>query len=126
MSQLQGLVDGALNLHPSIRGTGIVNIKGIQLYFKLRKGLKPLLTELENEEYARNAIERHKNRMKFDRETGGLEYAVVRYENVTRGIIPITNKLYLLIALDVELAEFDNLILKKIIPLVRKYKPKLV
>ena len=55
--QLQELVESALNTHRSIRGISTVNINGVQIYFKLRKGLKPLLTEIENEEYACNAIE---------------------------------------------------------------------
>jgi hypothetical protein len=48
--QLQELVESALNTHGSIRGIGVVDINGVQIYFKLRKGLKPLLTEIENEE----------------------------------------------------------------------------
>jgi hypothetical protein len=70
--QLQELVESALNAHGSIRGIGVVDINGMQIYFKLRKGLKPLLTEIENEEYARYAIDRHKNRIKFDGATGGI------------------------------------------------------
>ena len=41
---------------------------------------------VKNEEYARNAIERHKNRIKFDAASGGLDYAIVRYKNVIRGM----------------------------------------
>jgi hypothetical protein len=118
---LEELVESALNTHRSIRGIGMVDINGVQIYFKLRKGLKLLLTEIENEEYARNAIERHKNRIKFDGATGGLDYAIVRYENVIRGIIPITEELYLLMAFDIELVEFDEIIKKRLIPLVKRY-----
>jgi hypothetical protein len=120
-SQLQQLVESALKTHRSIRGIGVVDIKGVQIYFKLRKGLKPLLTEIENEEYASNAIERHRNRIKFDGATGGLDYAIVRYENVIRGIVPITQELYLLMAFDTELVEFDEIITKKLIPLIKRY-----
>ena len=119
--QLEELVESALNTHQSIRGIGVVDINGVQIYFKLRKGLKPLLTEIENEEYARNTIERHKNRIKFNGATGGLDYAIVRYENVIRGIIPITEELYLLMAFDIELVEFDEIITKRLIPLVKRY-----
>lgn len=120
-SQLQQLVESALKTHRSIRGIGVVDIKGVQIYFKLRKGLKPLLTEIENAEYASNAIERHRNRIKFDGATGGLDYAIVRYENVIRGIVPITQELYLLMAFDTELVEFDEIITKKLIPLIKRY-----
>jgi hypothetical protein len=119
--QLEELVESALNTYQSIRGIGVVDINGVQIYFKLREGLKPLLTEIENEEYARNAIQRHKNRIRFDRATGGLDYAIVRYENVIRGIIPITQELYLLMAFDIELVEFDEIITKRLMPLVKRY-----
>jgi hypothetical protein len=119
--QLQQLVESALKTHRSIRGIGVVDIKGVQIYFKLRKGLKPLLTEIENEEYASNAIERHRNRIKFDGATGGLDYAIVRYKNVIRGIVPISQELYLLMAFDTELVEFDEIVTKKLIPLIKRY-----
>ena len=95
---LKELVEKALNQHESIRGIGIVEVNGTQVYFKLRGGLTPLLTDVENQEYASHAIDRHKNRIRFDGKTGGLEYGVVKYEKVIRGIIPITDQFYLLMA----------------------------
>jgi hypothetical protein len=124
-TRLQKLVQDALKKHKSIRGIGVVDINGVQIYFKLRRGLRPLLTEEENEEYARNAIERHKNRIKFDSKTGGLDYAIVRYANVIRGIIPITQELYLLMAFDIETDEFDKIIVQKLIPLLESYRASL-
>jgi hypothetical protein len=50
-----------------------------------------------------------------------LDYAIVRYENVIRGIIPITQELYSLMAFDIELIEFDEIIAKRLIPLVKRY-----
>jgi len=123
--QLQQLVESALKTHQSIRGIGVVDINGVQIYFKLRKGLRPLLTEIENEEYARNAIERHKNRIKFDAASGGLDYAIVRYKNVIRGIVPIDQELYLLMAFDTELVEFDEIVTKKLIPLIKRHAAEL-
>ncbi len=72
---LKELVEKALNQHESIRGIGTVGVNGTQLYFKLRGGLTPLLTDVENQEYASHA-DRHKNRIRFDGKTGGLEYGV--------------------------------------------------
>jgi len=123
--QLQQLVESALKTHQSIRGIGVVDINGVQIYFKLRKGLRPLLTEIENEEYARNAIERHKNRIKFDAASGGLDYAIVRYKNVIRGIVPIDQELYLSMAFDTELVEFDEIVTKKLIPLIKRHAAEL-
>jgi hypothetical protein len=104
--QLEELVESALNAHRSIRGIGVVDVNGVQIFFKLRKGLK------ENEEYTRNAIER-------------LDYAIVRYENVIRGIIPIAQELYLLMAFDSELIEFDEIIKKRLTPIVKRYAARL-
>jgi hypothetical protein len=119
---LKELVEKALNQHKSIRGIGIVDVNGTQVYFKLREGLTPLLTDVENQEYASHAIDRHKNRIRFDGKTGGLEYGVVKYEKVICGIIPITDQFYLLMAFDIEEDNFDDIISKKIIPLVWNFE----
>jgi hypothetical protein len=119
---LKQLVENALYQHKSIRGIGIVDVNGVQVYFKLRTGLTPLLTEAENQEYASRAIDRHKNRRRFDGKTGGLEYGIVKYGKVIRGIIPITDQFYLLMAFDIEEDNFDEIISKKIVPLVWTYR----
>ena len=59
---LKALVEKALNQHESIRGIGIVEVNGTQVIFKLRGGLTPLHTDVENQEYSSHAIDRHKNR----------------------------------------------------------------
>ena len=59
---LKELVEKAFNQHESIRGIGIVGVNRTQIYFKLRGGLTPLLTDVENQEYASHVIHRHKNR----------------------------------------------------------------
>ena len=119
---LKQLVENALCQHKSIRGIGIVDVNGVQVYFKLREGLTPLLTDEENQEYASHAIDRHKNRRRFDDKTGGLEYGIVKYEKVVRGIIPSTDQFYLLMAFDIEEDNFDEIISKKIVPLVWAYR----
>jgi hypothetical protein len=40
---------------------------------------------------------------------------------VIRGIVPITQELYLLMAFDTELVEFDEIVIKKLIPLIKRY-----
>lgn len=92
-----------------------MDVNGVQVYFKLREGLTPLLTDAVNQEYASHAIDRHKNRRRFEDKTGGLEYGIVKYEKVIRGIIPITDQFYLLMAFDIE-DNFDEIISKKIVP----------
>ena len=113
---LKQLVENVLCQHKSIRGIGIVDVNGVQVYFKLREGLTPLLTDEENQEYASHAIDRHKIRRRFDDKTGGLEYGIVKYEK------SITDQFYLLMAFDIEEYNFDEIISKKIVPLVWAYR----
>ncbi len=107
-----------LNLNKSNRWVGVTNEIGVQLIEKYREGLSAFLSKEENEEYASHTIARHKKRLKFEPKIGPLDYAFVKYEKVIRGIIPITNDYYLLVALDVEEKDFDRIIMEKIIPFI--------
>jgi hypothetical protein len=55
-----------LNLHKRIIWIGITNKFGVIVNAEHKEGLKPLLTEEENEEYASSTITRHKTRTKFE------------------------------------------------------------
>jgi hypothetical protein len=46
------------------------------------------------------------------------------YENLSRFIIPINENYYLLLNIDFEENNFDNIIMEKIIPLVKEEKEK--
>jgi hypothetical protein len=88
--------------------------------------LQPFLTNEENEEYASHTIDRHNKRIKFEPKIGELDYALVKYEKVYRGIIPINNNNnnYLLISLDIEENDFDRIIMEKVIPLAKREEGK--
>jgi hypothetical protein len=109
-----------LKLDKAIRWIGIANNFGILLNIEHREGLIPLLTEEEEEEYASSTITRHKTRIKFQSKIGKLIYALGRYQKLNRVTIPINENYYLLIALDVEVKDFDSIIIEKIIPLIKK------
>lgn len=111
-----------LKLDKSIRWLGIANKFGVLLNVEYREGLKSLLTEEENEEYASTTIARHKTRMKFESQIGKLTYAFGRYQRLNRATIPINVDYYLLISLDVEEKKFDEIIMEKIIPLIELEK----
>jgi hypothetical protein len=117
---------GVLNLHKSIRWIGIANRFGVLLNAEYREGLKPILTEEENEEYASSTITRQKTRIKFEPQIGKLIYAVGKYEKMNRATIPVNANFYILIALDVEVNNFDEIIMKEVIPLVEKEKHNFV
>ncbi|HZB99145.1 MAG TPA: DUF6659 family protein [Nitrososphaeraceae archaeon] len=113
-----------LRLDPSIRWVGIADNTGVLLNAEHREGVKLLLSDEENEEYASNAIKRHKTRTTFESKLGKMNYALGRYEGLTRATIPINNNYYLLITLDVEAKDYDTIIIEKVIPFIEKEKEK--
>jgi hypothetical protein len=121
---LYSFIEQLLHFQGSIRWVSIANKYGVLLAVKQRDGLKPLMTEEENEEYAVNAIKRHKTRIKFQRKIGKLKYAIGKYENINRVTIPINQDYYLLFTLDRNEQDYDDLIISKIIPFVDKYREK--
>ncbi len=113
-----------LNLERTIRWVGITNKFGVLLNVEHKEGVKMLLTEEENEEYAANTISRQKTRVKFEPKIGNLLYALGRYQKVNRVTIPINESYYLLLTLDVEHKDFNTIIMDKIIPRVQKEKSR--
>jgi len=115
-----------LKLDASIRWIGIANKFGVLLNAEYREGLKPLMTEEENEEYASLTVTRQKTRIKFESKIGPLIYAFGRYERLNRATLQINENYYLLVALEVEAKNYDELIMEKIVPLVKKEKHRFV
>ena len=97
----------------SIRWVAITDQDGIILNEQNRKGVKLLLTKEENQESAINTIIRQKTRTKFEEKIGKLSYAIGRYKNLTRCIIPINENYYLILTMDFEEKYFDKIIRKK-------------
>jgi len=112
-----------LNLDMSLRWIGISNKYGVLINVEQRQGLQPLMSEEESEEYAAAAVSRYRTRVKFQTKIGKLNYAVGRYENVTRVTVPISNEYFVLLTVDKEI-NYDDIILKKIIPFLEKNKSK--
>jgi hypothetical protein len=113
-----------LDLQESLRWVGIANRYGVLLSVEQRDNLKPFMTEEENEEYAANAVKRYTTRIKFQTKIGKLNYAFGRYEKISRVTIPINQYYYLLLTFDPEEKNYDDLIMNKIVPLIRKYDDK--
>jgi hypothetical protein len=110
----------------SIRWAGIVNKNGVILAQETRQGVKLLLTEEENEEYAAGAIARQKTRGKFEPKIGKMVYAFGRYERLLRATIPINENYYLLLTFDAEEKNFDPIITDKIAPLIAENKSRFI
>jgi len=115
-----------LKLDASIRWIGIANKFGVLLNAEYREGLKPLMTEEENEEYASLTVTRQKTRIKFESKIGPLIYEFGRYERLNRATLQINENYYLLVALEVEAKNYDELIMEKLVPLVKKEKHRFV
>ena len=113
-----------LNLDHFIRWVGISDNTGVLLSVAYKEGVTLLLSNEENEEYASNAVKRHKTRITFESKMGKMNYAVGRYEKLIRATIPINSNYYLLITLDAEVKDYDTIIIEKVIPFVEKEKER--
>lgn len=110
----------------SIRWAAIVNKNGVILTQKAREGVKLILTEEENEQYAASAIARQRTRGRFESKIGKMIYAFGRYDRLHRATIPINESYYLLITLDVEEKNFDSIIIDKVLPVIAEGKNRFV
>ena len=115
-----------LDLDPSVRWMGIANKFSVLLNAEHREGLEQLMTDEENEEYAALTVTRHKTRIKFQPKIGDLVYAVGKYEKVLRATIRINEDYFLLLTLDVDATDYDSILVKKVIPLVRERRNEFV
>jgi hypothetical protein len=121
----QKFSDQVISLDSSIRFAGIADEDGKILAFSERKGLKPLLTPEERAQYAITAATRQYTRLRWEYLLGKIYYASSHYAKLLRATIPITNdnsrlSYVLLLSFDVDTENFHQIIMKKIIPLVRK------
>jgi hypothetical protein len=123
---LNSICDDVLAKDSSVRWTGIVNKNGVILAQKAGKGVKLLLSDEENEEYASTAIARQKTRGKFEPKIGKILYSFGRYELLHRATVPINENYYLLMTLDVQEKNFDSIIMDKILPVVTRARSQLV
>lgn len=105
-----------LKINSSLRWIAIADSSGTLLNIARRDGLEPLMTRQENQEYALNAITRHKSRLKFEDKLGRLVYSLGKYEKLVRIVTPINNKYYVLLTVDVEEPHIDSLMREQIIP----------
>lgn len=123
---LNSFCKGVLAKDRSIRWAAMVNKNGVILTQKSREGVKLLLTEEENEQYAASAIARQKTRGRFEPKIGRMVYAFGRYDRLHRATIPINENYYLLVTLDVEVKNFDSVIMDSIVPLIGESKNRFV
>lgn len=123
---LNSFCKGVLAKDKSIRWAAMVNKNGVILTQKSREGVKLLLTEEENEQYAASAIARQKTRGRFEPKIGRMVYAFGRYDRLHRATIPINENYYLLVTFDVEEKNFDSIIMDRVVPAIDESKNRFV
>jgi hypothetical protein len=114
-----------LNLAETITWVGITNKFGVLLNIEERQQ-SPSLTEEEQEEYVSNSITRDK-KIRFESKIGKQIYAFGRYKKLSRATIPIINDgYYLLLIFDSKVTNFDEIIMKRVVPLTEKERHRFI
>ncbi len=121
----QEFSDKVISVNPSIRFVGIADEHGRLLVTKDRKGLKPLLNMPETEQYAITAATRQHTRIRWQQILGKIDYSSSHYDKLLRATIPITdenNRLshIIILTLDVETYNIHEIMMDKVVPLVRQ------
>lgn len=125
----QEFCDKVIALDESVRFAAIADEDGKLMATVERKGLKPLLTPEERAQYAITAATRQYTRLRWEYLLGKINYATSHYAKLVRATIPIADEnsrlsYVLLLSFDVNAENVHNVIMKKIIPLVRKNTSK--
>ncbi|HKX82377.1 MAG TPA: hypothetical protein VJL54_08990 [Nitrososphaera sp.] len=128
-SFFQEFCDEIVTLDPTIRFAGIADEDGHLVATADRKGLKPILSPEERAQYAITAATRQYTRLRWEYLLGKVNYAMSHYDKIIRATIPIADensRLYyvLLLSFDVDKGDVHKIIMKKIVPLVRKNTAK--
>jgi hypothetical protein len=126
----QEFCDRVITLDKSIRFAGIADEDGHLVATAERRGLKPLLNPEERAQYAITAATRQYTRLRWEYLLGKINYAMSNYAKLIRATIPIADensRLYyvLLLSFDVGAGQsVHDIIMEKIIPLIRKNTDK--
>lgn len=125
------LCQDIIKVDSSIRSAGITNEDGIILNISHRKGIKPFLSSEESAQYAITAATRQFTRLRWEVLLGKIQYAASHYSKLIRATIPITDdnrklSFVILLSLDAGTDNFHEIIMEKIIPLIKQKKSDLV
>ena len=123
--------DKVVTLDKSIRFIGIADGHGRLLATAERKGIIPLLNMQETEQYAITAATRQYTRVRWQQLLGKIFYTCSHYDKLLRVTIPITDehnhlRYVIIFTFDVNTENFHDITMKKIIPLIRRNRKKLL
>ena len=130
-SVFKSLCQEIIKVDSSIRSAGMTNEDGVILHISHRKGIKPLLSSEERAQYAITAATRQFTRLRWEVLLGKIQYASSHYSKLIRATIPITDdnrklSFVIILSLDAGTDNFHEIIVDKIIPLIRQRKSALV
>jgi hypothetical protein len=112
-----------LQLDKSIRFAGIANNMGTLIAYKLRKGLVPLLNEEDLQNNIMKTVLRMKIREDYESKLGDVIYTFALYKRVKRASIPLDHPDLAVLTVSFDMAaNHDNIIMDKIIPVLKKGK----
>jgi hypothetical protein len=118
-------------LDKSLRFIGIADGHGRLLATGERRGLTPLLNAEETEQYAITAATRQYTRVRWQEILGRIFYTCSYYDKLLRVTIPITDernhlRYVIIFTFDVKTENFHDITMRKIIPLIRRNRRKLL
>ena len=119
-TELEDLCNQIVQSDDSIRFVGIADKYGKQVIVKYRDGLVPYLNQTESEIYSIDTVMRMNSRKEMESKLGKVIYSFTLYENLKRATIYIGNNDYpvLMASFDTR-SDHDNIILNKILPIVK-------
>jgi hypothetical protein len=119
------LPEVVLRLSKSIRHCEVVDKSGSIIAGKSREDLQFLVTDENGHRQALEAAMRHFRTPSWARNLGKMYYNASRYEKIIGAVIPLAERHLLLLSFDHDTNEFDKIIMKKILPLIKRISSRL-
>jgi hypothetical protein len=114
------LPEMVLRLSKYVRHCTVIDRYGNTVASLSRKNLQPLLTNQDGDRQALEVAMRYFKTPSWARNLGKMHYTASRYEKVIGSVIPLTNNYIMLVAFDYNANGFDTVIMKKIMPIVKR------
>ncbi len=124
-SYAKQICNQVLQLDKAIRFAGIANNMGTLIAYKLREGVVPLLDEGELRNSIMKTVLRMKTREDYESRLGDVIYTFALYKRIKRASIPLDGHHLDLAVLGISFdmaADHDNIIMDKILPVLKQRK----
>lgn len=99
---------------------GIADRYGKIIASHYREGLQPLLSKTDSERSVVQSAIRMSTRRTLEAKLGSTVYSFTMYEKVKRATLPMAREELLMVSFDVG-SDHEEIILKRIMPLLKKY-----